>query len=300
VVERFAIEGLSAPVVVCPKCGIGWIDPQPGADEIAGFYPREYYGDDGSKFAGLLERVVRLLAARQARFLSKRAPRGARVLDLGCGRGTLLRQLADDGFEVHGTEISEHAALGADPRVQLRVASTLSEAGYSSGFFDQVILWHVLEHLADPLETLCEIRRILKPGGEIVVAVPNFSSWQARWSGPAWFHLDLPRHLYHFPLPGLKRLLETCGFQCVAEHHFSLRQNPIGWIQSALNRTHGIPRNSLYGLLYHRSKSHRARFGPVTRAVSYAAAAVGGPAAILLEVLASLAGQGGTVHVVAR
>ena len=62
----------------------------------------------------------------------------------------------------------------------------------------------------------------------LIVAVPNFSSWQARWAGAAWFHLDLPRHLFHFPLPALRRLLEECGLACRSEHHFSLRQNPFG------------------------------------------------------------------------
>ena len=75
------------------------------------------------------------------------------------------------------------------------------------------MIWHVLEHLHDPKGALLEARRILRPGGRLVVAVPNFSSLQARWAGAAWFHLDLPRHLWHFPLAALRRLLADCGFE---------------------------------------------------------------------------------------
>lgn len=298
--ERFAVDGLESPVVVCPRCGLGWIDPQPSAEQVATYYPPAYYGDSGTKFTGPLERVVRLLAGRQARFLARRMPSGGRVLDVGCGRGTLLSRLAEAGYESHGVEMSPHATLGIDPRVQVRIAPRLVDARYDAAFFDQVVLWHVLEHLADPRETLQEIRRILKPGGDVVVAVPNFSSWQARCAGPAWFHLDLPRHLYHFPLPALKRLLAVCGFRCESEHHFSLRQNPIGWIQSALNRTPGLPRNALYEMLYRRSRRDRVKFGIGTRFASYAGAVLGTPPAVLLEVIAAFARQGATVHVVAR
>lgn len=297
--EQFAVAGLDAPVVVCPRCGLGWIDPTPSPEQIATFYPPAYYGDSGSKFAGPLERLVRLLAGRQARFLARRMPRGGRVLDVGCGRGTLLHRLTDAGFDTYGVEMSDRATLGIDPRVRVRIAPRLHDARYDDAFFDQVVLWHVLEHLPDPDETLREIRRILKPGGHIVIAVPNFSSWQARWAGPAWFHLDLPRHLYHFPVTALKRLLTQTGFQCVSEHHFSLRQNPIGWVQSGLNMFRRMPRNALYEMLYHRSRKDRTRFGLGTRIVSCLGLSCA-PHLLSLDVLAALARQGATVHVVAR
>ena len=245
----FAIERMAFRVVTCTGCHLGSLHPRPTPAEIAGFYPDEYYGTAGAKFEPVVESLVRLVGARHVRWLTRGLPLKARVLDVGCGRGVLLGALADKGFEVHGFEISEMAVVGADSRAKIRIASSLTEARYPQGNFDQVILWHVLEHLPNPREVLEEIRRILKPGGRLVLAVPNFSSAQSRWAGPTWFHLDLPRHLFHFPKSAVRRLIEECGFDCRGERHFSLRQNPFGWIQSALNRSPALPRNGLYALL---------------------------------------------------
>jgi SAM-dependent methyltransferase len=276
------------------------LHPQPDAEEIAGFYPPEYYGETGSKFEPLVEALVRVVAARHVRFLARGVPRGGRVLDLGCGRGVLLGAFADLGFEVHGVEVSQAAVQGADPRVQIRIATRLMEAGYPSEFFDQVVIWHVLEHLADPRETLEEVHRILKPNGRVVVSVPNFSSLQARWAGPAWFHLDLPRHLFHFPVEALRMLLENTGFDCVSEHHFSLRQNPFGWVQSFLNRSRAWPRNSLYTMLQRGHTAENRRLGWMTRLRLRAAYFAGMPIALVFAVAAASLRRGATVHIVAR
>ena len=297
---RFEVGGVASCVVQCGTCGLGRFHPMPGADEIRTFYPDEYYGEPGAKFQPLVERLVRLVGARHIGFLCRGLPAGARVLDVGCGRGVLLAALADRGLEVHGVEQSAEAARGADPRASVRIATYLDEAGYAAGYFDEIIIWHVLEHLDDPRRFFREAHRLLAPGGRLIVAVPNFGSAQARWSGSAWFHLDLPRHLYHFPLPALCSLLRDHGFAVEGEHHFSLRQNPFGWIQSAQNRIPGLPRNGLYTLMHRRAQRGPAPFATATRWLLWLLLAVLAPIALALAVVEALLGSGATIHVVAR
>jgi SAM-dependent methyltransferase len=79
--------------------------------------------------------------------------------------------------------------------------------------FDAVAFQHALEHVVDPRDDLVRARELLRPGGLLLVAVPNFGSWQRRRFGAAWFHLDLPRHRTHFTSAGLGRLLAACGFE---------------------------------------------------------------------------------------
>lgn len=295
----FAVCGLRHQLLTCTDCGLGRLHPLPTAEEIADFYPQEYYGSPGAKFEPLTEAAVRFVGTLHVKLLSRRLPQGSRILDIGCGRGVLLSALADYGHEVHGMDLSETAVHGADPRAEIRVAPCLTHVAYPARHFDQVILWHVLEHLRNPREVLREVHRILKPGGQVIVAVPNFSSLQARWAGPAWFHLDLPRHLFHFPVAGLRQLLTRTKFEVVREQHFSLRQNPFGWIQSAMNKSVRWPRNALYNLL-HNYDADRGTSSLPTQLGLRCAYLAGMPLAAGLSAITAALRTGATVCVVGR
>src|SRR5207248_758081 len=98
-------------------------------------------------------------------------------------------------------ELGLNALVGSLPHHELRQES-----------FDVITMWHALEHVHDPLDVLRQARRLLAPGGKLVVAVPNIDSLPFRWFGHAWYGLDLPRHLTHFSAWTLKLMLQRAGF----------------------------------------------------------------------------------------
>lgn len=296
----YSIEGVSEELVECENCGLGSLYPMPTSERIQSFYPAEYYGEPTAKFEPLVEFGVRLGAKMRVESLVGDLPTGSKVLDIGCGRGVMLRALLDLGHEAHGVEIAPEAASGADPRAQIRIAPELVKASYDENTFDAVIMWHVLEHLPHPEQTLAEIRRILRPGGRLILAVPNFGSLQSQRTGNDWFHLDLPRHLYHFTPETLQRLLACNEFHYESVRHMAMLQNSFGWLQSILNRISSTPRNSLYSLL-HRGGEH-----PVVKSLSRLQRWqlkfgywVGLPIAACISLLETVTRQGGTIAVTA-
>ena len=292
----YSIGGVSEELVECDSCGLGSIFPMPDSDRIQSFYPAE----STAKFEPLVEHGVRLGAKMRVKSFVGDLPPGSKVLDIGCGRGVMLRSLLDLGHEAHGVEITPEAASGADPGAQIRIAPELAKAGYEENTFDAVIMWHVLEHLPHPEQTLVEIRRILRPGGRLILAVPNFGSLQSQRTANDWFHLDLPRHLYHFTPETLQRLLACNEFHYESVRHMAMLQNSFCWLQSILNRISGTPRNSLYSLL-HRGGEH-----PVVQNLSMWQRQklklgywLGLPLAAAVSLYEAAAGQGGTITVTA-
>ncbi len=102
------------------------------------------------------------------------------------------------GWNVMGIELSEKARQYSVSRFGLNAVSPSEVSGIKDGVVDCVTLWHVLEHLYDPVLWLKEIKRILKDDGKCIIALPNIKSADAEWFGNEWAALDVPRHLWHF------------------------------------------------------------------------------------------------------
>ncbi|HEX5269290.1 MAG TPA: class I SAM-dependent methyltransferase, partial [Gemmataceae bacterium] len=207
--------GLWFAVVQCLDCGLCFTNPRPSPETIGQFYPTAYGPH-------------RPPSARQpsGRFrlpLPWRGPRKGhqglrwhgqgRLLDFGCGSGSFLLRMHRQGWRVTGVDLSRAAVghvrgelglpalLGSLPHPDLRPAS-----------FDVITMWHSLEHVHRPMAVLEEAYRLLVPGGQLLVAVPNIESLAFRWFGSAWYALDLPRHLTHFAPWSLRMMLENVGF----------------------------------------------------------------------------------------
>ena len=289
-------------LVRCGDCGLVATFPPVSAAEIGRYYPAAYYGDKNRRFNPLLERFIPFFRSRRARVIERFLPKG-RILDVGCGRGILPALMRERGWEAHALEFSETAARHAREELRLPVfVGDFLQSPYADGSFDTVVLWHVLEHLPDPVASLRKAHRILRSGGLLVIAVPNYESLQARFSGRHWFHLDVPRHYYHFGLDVLRRLLIDNGFSILDVSHLSLEQNPYGWIQSLLDKL-GLPHNSLYDILKSksaRSVAHPFRASPIQSLLNFLLLPIVVPPSLALFLLEVILRRGGTVEIYAQ
>jgi len=213
-------------VLRCRACGLGWVSPRPTPEEIGRYYPDTYSWrpePQGAESAvHRLERWYRFhLLHFETRQLVARTDlaAGDAVLDVGCGSGDRLLVLKEAGLVPAGVEITP-AADYARERLGLDVRrGTLSDARFEDARFRAVTLYNVIEHVHDPQAVLGEVRRVLAPGGWLVLQCPNARSLQARTFGRRWAALDVPRDLYYYTPAILGRLLRQEGFEPAGVAH---------------------------------------------------------------------------------
>ena len=214
----------------CKLCGLGMTLNAPRATDLSKYYPARYRGD---RHAGTGLVRARLRAHAIERHFAPKF-RG-RLLDLGAGAGEFAVLMRARGWDVCATE-ADSAAVEAllQKGIDARLPSSAGGVPWTLQF-DAVTCWHVLEHVHDPPGLLEEVRGTLKRDGTFQVTVPNLSSWQARLGGRSWFHLDVPRHLFHFTPSALERLLRRHGFEVLSRSSFALEYDWFGAVQTWLN-----------------------------------------------------------------
>jgi SAM-dependent methyltransferase len=205
-------------VMVC-ACGAGVTLPRVEPRELGAYYPAGYGAYEATEGGplGLISRAIRswqgFRALRTFPLSALRDRPPGRALDVGCGRGDLGATLIRRGWRVTGVEPSRDACAVASRRGIDARCGGVADVRLEPGAYDAAVFRHSLEHLPDPLGDLRRIADALRPGGLLLVSVPNFGGWQARRFGSRWYHLDLPRHRVHLRREALGRALEVTGFE---------------------------------------------------------------------------------------
>ena len=199
-----------------------------------------------------------------------------------CGerQGPLLgccsrRRMASPGVEFAGRAEAARTMFDVDV-----IAGDFLTTAFQ-GSFDVITMWHTLEHLPDPGAALARSSELLRPDGCLIISVPNASSAQARLGGDAWFHLDLPRHLFQFGPRSISALLSRSGFRLERMSSISPPEmEAIGLIQTVLNRV------GLRHVLYRFAKRDNTVSRGLTLAASFGLAAALTPAALVWSLFA--------------
>lgn len=189
-------------------------DPIPPKEILGNYYQSENYisHTDGKRnlFERLYQGVKKIALRKKVDLLFKQNNTVGSLLDIGCGTGDFLVEAKKRGWTTTGFEPNDKASELAAKK-GITIAKQLSDLPDHS--FDVITLWHVLEHIPNLEEQIIVLRRLLKPEGKLIVAVPNYKSYDAMHYKEYWAAFDVPRHIWHFSQKSITTIFSQFDFK---------------------------------------------------------------------------------------
>jgi 2-polyprenyl-3-methyl-5-hydroxy-6-metoxy-1,4-benzoquinol methylase len=235
----------------CINCGLVFLDPRPTPEDIGKAYTNSYAGRKKNKNLHQLNFKAKIKSAIKTGFFAnaygykngvnfwKRIlslplhlspywrerlafsimtlphKSGGRLLDIGCGIGIFLEQMADLGWKAEGLDMDPKVVQVCIKKGLTVKEGTLKSQNYPDNYFDAITLKHVIEHVSDPIDLIRQCKRILKPEGKLVILTPNFEGSGQETFGRMWLGLDAPRHLFLFTPKTLSEVLLKGGLNVI-------------------------------------------------------------------------------------
>ncbi len=207
-------------VWICDNCTAAFTQDVPDSSAIGRYYASENYISHSDTREGIVNKIyhqVRNITLKRKRKLVERETGmlGGKVLDIGAGTGAFANEMKQAGWDVTALEPDGNArqVAGKNYGMKLEPESALFDLDER---YDAITLWHVLEHIHQLHEYGEQFKRLLKPGGKLFIAVPNYESADAKFYGPAWAAWDVPRHLYHFTARSMRSFLLLHGLHVLS------------------------------------------------------------------------------------
>ena len=216
-VKDYAVSGEIFDILECRNCRVRITHPIPGKNQIDRYYESDEYLPHSETSRGILgflyRQVQKLMITRKRKVVENVSNSSSgRLLDVGCGTGEFVFEMARSGWKVDGIDANKQARVTAHKRYGIDVKSP-GQLKNRRGFeFDVITFWHALEHLHNLNDYLRKIRSYLKNDGFLLVATPNYESFDGDYYQADWAAYDVPRHLYHFNYQSLTLLLQRNGF----------------------------------------------------------------------------------------
>jgi 2-polyprenyl-3-methyl-5-hydroxy-6-metoxy-1,4-benzoquinol methylase len=183
--------------------------PQPSLENLGKYYESEDYISHTDNKRSLFEKLYHFIKSialkNKLNLINSLQPNKGLILDIGAGTGDFLSVAKNDGWQTIGVEPSDRAKAIAKRKGVSFVSATSELENHS---FDVITMWHVLEHIPELDKQIKELKRLLKPTGTLIIAVPNFKSFDAKHYGKFWAAYDVPIHFWHFSKTAIKLLFE--------------------------------------------------------------------------------------------
>lgn len=213
----YLVSNESFEIMECNDCSLRFTSPIPDSNEVVNYYKSDKYISHAKRVTSIFDivyKIVRKFTLRSKRKIVKRISQkqSGMLLDIGCGTGEFLKTMQQSGWEVtgveEGAEVREIAETNTDSTIMNQKGFFKSEQKY-----DVITLWHSLEHLNTLTRFLEKISISLNANGVIIIAVPNYKSFDAEYYKQDWAAYDVPRHLYHFSFEAMVKLMGKFGFE---------------------------------------------------------------------------------------
>jgi len=222
VAKDFTVSGELFEVWHCANCSGGFTQNVPDAATIGPYYAAESYVSHTDSDKGIINniyhKVRRISLLTKKKLVNTLAHKtSGTLLDIGAGTGAFVHTMQTGGWQVTGLEPDDTAAKQALLKYNIRLQSANTIYNLEAHQFDAITMWHVLEHVHDLHGYFKRFGELLQPSGVLVIAVPNYTSTDAKIYGQNWAALDTPRHLYHFSPASMEALARKYGFKLVAK-----------------------------------------------------------------------------------
>lgn len=215
-VKDHSVSGEAFDLIKNSEFDILETSPQPKGDKLLDYYKSEDYISHTNTKRNLFEKAyhfVRQIALkRKLKLINSFQTQEKHLLDIGCGTGDFLETAKNNGWQITGIEPSDNAREIANKKTNNSVYKIEQLLKLEPNSFDVISLWHVLEHLPNLDEHIKIFKRLLKPNGRLVIAVPNYNSFDALYYKSFWAAFDVPRHLWHFSKTGIQKLFAQESF----------------------------------------------------------------------------------------
>lgn len=214
----YTVSGESFEIWQCDECSLRFTQNIPGQDSVGRYYQSDDYISHTDTNKGVINRLYRTVRrftlVRKRNTINRITNRSSgTLLDLGAGTGAFASVMQRSGWTVSALEPDEQARRKAAELYGLQLADSSTLFKLEADKFDVITLWHVIEHVHSLHHYLAQLKKVLKPGGTIFIAVPNYTSFDAGSYKQFWAAYDTPRHLYHFSPIAMQQLLQKHGLQ---------------------------------------------------------------------------------------
>ena len=200
----------------CLNCGLLYTMPRPSKDKIGNYYKSEEYYSHQENKKGFIPKIYECVKKVNLRHKYKLATEGletGNMMDIGCGVGDFIHTAEVKGWQGLGVEPSDDAKAIAKKRVKANIIRSEELEKLPDGTFDLITMWHVLEHVDELKWQVSQLQRLVKSNGRIVIAVPNYKSYDGQYYKEHWAAYDVPRHLNHFNKQTITKIFKASGLE---------------------------------------------------------------------------------------